>query len=87
VVVARNESGPRYVRHYHAEALLPEGFRVLEGIGHGFGDGGRDLDPAAGLVVGDLEVEGLEYLAPAPGARHMSRIARLMPPIWIAHGR
>ena len=25
-VVARNESGPRYVRHYHAEALLLKGF-------------------------------------------------------------
>jgi hypothetical protein len=25
-VVARNESGPRYVRHHHAEALLLKGF-------------------------------------------------------------
>lgn len=32
-VVARNESGPRYVRRYHARALHQEGFCVLEGVG------------------------------------------------------
>lgn len=40
-----------------------EGFRVLEGVGDGFGDGGADLDAAFGPVVGDLEIEGLEELA------------------------
>ncbi|HKG03140.1 MAG TPA: hypothetical protein VKB03_08150 [Conexibacter sp.] len=45
------------------EALRLEGFRVLEGVGDGFGDGRGDLDAACGLVERDLEVERLEGLA------------------------
>jgi hypothetical protein len=37
-VVATNESGPRYVSQYHQEALLREGFLVLEGDGDGLRD-------------------------------------------------
>ena len=35
----------------------------MEGVGDRLGDGGGDLDAAAGLVVGDLEAEGVEHLA------------------------
>jgi hypothetical protein len=40
----------------------PEGFLLLEGIGDGLRDGGRDLDPPLGLVVEDLQLEGLELV-------------------------
>ncbi len=50
-VVARDESGPRYVCHYHAEALRLEGFRVLEGIRDGLRDGCREFDTTLGFVV------------------------------------
>jgi hypothetical protein len=62
-VVARDESGPRYVSRYHARTLRLEGFRVLKGIGDGLRHGRGELHSALGLVVGDLQVERREYLA------------------------
>jgi hypothetical protein len=50
-VVARDESGPRYVRRYDAGALRLEGFCVLEGIGDGFGYGRCEFNSPLGLVV------------------------------------
>jgi hypothetical protein len=43
--------------------LLREVSRILECVRDGLGDGGGDLDAPVGLVVGDLEAEGLEHLA------------------------
>jgi hypothetical protein len=50
-VVARNESGPRYVSRGHCGALRKEGFRVLEGIRDGLRDGRGEFDPPLDLVV------------------------------------
>jgi hypothetical protein len=54
-----------------------EGFRVLEGIGDCLRDGGRDLDPPAELVVGDLQIEGLEHLALDLGRRLGQRLGQV----------
>jgi hypothetical protein len=40
-----------------------EGFRILEGLRDGLGDGGADLDPPLGFVELDPESEGVEGLA------------------------
>jgi len=61
-VVARNESGPRYVSHYHVRALRQESFCVLEGIGDGLRDCCGEFDALLSFVVGDLQVECREYL-------------------------
>ena len=59
-VVARDESGPRYLSQYNQRALLREGFLLLEGVGDGLGDGGRDLDaPGAKDWAKDTRVEAL----------------------------
>jgi uncharacterized cupin superfamily protein len=52
-VVARDISGPRYVCHYDAEALLPEGLRVLQGLRTA--EGWRELAEGeiAAFPVGD----------------------------------
>ena len=56
-VVARDESGPRYVSHYHVRALRQGGFCVLEGIGDGLRYGRGEFNPPFGLVVGDPQFE------------------------------
>jgi hypothetical protein len=82
-VVARDESGPRYVSHYDARALRPEGFCVLERIGDGLRHMALDRRRRllqrlaqvrdAGELLGQLLVLGFLALGADPGQSVLER--------------
>jgi hypothetical protein len=79
-VEARNESGPRYVSHYHVRALRQEGFCILEGICDGLRHGRGEFDAPLSFVVGDLQVECREYPTLNRGLGIPQRLAQVGDP-------
>ena len=57
--------------------LLPEAFRVLEGLGYGLGDRGADPDPSLGLVIGDPQAEG-GHIGPVVNKAQFDKIQDLI---------